>query len=100
MITHVLDTNACIALIKGSPLLVRHRFTEQLAARARIATSTIAIYELWYGVAKSARAAENAARLDAFLAGPLETIGFEDEDSTVAGSIRAQLERAGTPIGA
>lgn len=100
MITHLLDTNACIALINGSPALVRHRFTEALAARARIATSTIAIYELWYGVAKSARVSENAARLDAFLAGPLEPVAFDDDDSKIAGSIRARLERVGTPIGA
>lgn len=65
-----------------------------------MATSTIAIYELWYGVAKSARGAENAARLEAFLAGPLEKIAFDDEDSKIAGSIRAGLERTGTPIGA
>ena len=33
------------------------------------------------------------------LAGPLETIAFDDDDSRVGGQIRGQLERAGTPIG-
>ena len=84
----------------GSPALVRRRFTDTLATRARIAISTIAIYELWYGVSKSNRTEENSARLEAFLAGPLETIALDDDDSRIGGRIRAQLERAGTPIGA
>ena len=53
-----------------------------------------------YGVSKSSRTTENSARLEAFLAGPLEMIAFDDDDSRVGGQIRAQLERAGTPIGA
>lgn len=58
------------------------------------------MFELWYGVSKSLRAAENTARLEAFLAGPLESVAFGDDDSVVAGRVRAQLEREGTPIGA
>ena len=53
-----------------------------------------------YGVAKNSRITKNTARLEAFLAGPLETIAFDDDDSSVGGEIRAQLERAGRPIGA
>ncbi|MBM3508746.1 MAG: type II toxin-antitoxin system VapC family toxin [Alphaproteobacteria bacterium] len=41
----------------------------------------------------------NAERLAVFLA-PLETVPFEDEDARIAGTVRAQLEREGTPIGA
>jgi tRNA(fMet)-specific endonuclease VapC len=32
--------------------------------------------------------------------GPLEWIPFDDDDSRAAGEIRAELEAAGTPIGA
>jgi predicted nucleic acid-binding protein len=38
----------------------------------------------------------NAARLSAFLSGPLEWTPFDDEDAREAGIVRAELERAGT----
>jgi tRNA(fMet)-specific endonuclease VapC len=64
-----------------------------------IAASTITLYELWYGVAKSARVDANTERLAVFL-GPLEILPFDEEDARFAGTVRAELERAGTPIGA
>jgi len=68
-------------------------------ADAKMATSTIVAYELWYGVAKSARIDENTDRLRTFLAGPLDLVPFIDEDAAKAGPIRAMLERAGNVIG-
>lgn len=62
--------------------------------------SAIVAFELWYGVAKSQRKATNAQRLEAFLAGPLEWIPFDADDARAAGDVRAELEDAGTPIGA
>ena len=62
--------------------------------------SAIVAYELWYGVAKSQRKVGNAQRLDAFVAGPLEWTPFDDDDARTAGEVRAELEAAGTPIGA
>ena len=44
--------------------------------------------------------AENARRLAAFFADPLELIAFDSEDARVAGEIRAELQAIGTPIGA
>ena len=67
--------------------------------RACIEISRIAIYELWYGVSKSCRATDNSANVEAFRASPPETIAFDNNDRRVGGQIRAQLERAGTPIG-
>ena len=61
--------------------------------------SSIALFELGYGAVKRARVEANAERLAVFLV-PLETLPFTDEDARVAGMIRAELERAGTPIGA
>ena len=58
------------------------------------------MFELWYGVAKSADSERNSRRLRAFLAGPVEVLEFDDDDSRVAGEARAYLEAAGTPIGA
>jgi tRNA(fMet)-specific endonuclease VapC len=99
-VNYLLDTNACIALINGKPLGVRRRFAEASRASARISTSSVVTFELWYGVAKSARLEANADRLAAFLAGPIDVIDFDDDDAQAAGQVCAALEAAGTPIGA
>ena len=57
------------------------------------------VFELWYGVAKSARHAFNTRRLQTFLAGALDVVTVEEEDAQAAGRVRAALERKGTPIG-
>jgi tRNA(fMet)-specific endonuclease VapC len=95
----LLDTNACIAIINGRPPAVRCRLREAFTRGEQVAVSSIALFELWYGVAKSARIEGNSERLAVFLA-PLETLPFDDEDARAAGAVRAALERAGTPIGA
>jgi tRNA(fMet)-specific endonuclease VapC len=99
-VSYLLDTNACIALINGRPPSVRHRFEHESNGGAAITTSSVVIFELWYGVAKSARAQTNADRLAVFLAGPIDVVDFDDEDARHAGQVRATLEAAGTPIGA
>ncbi len=63
-------------------------------------TSSLVVFELWYGVAKSSRQVSNETRLSAFLSGPIGILDFEEEDAHIAGTIRANLEWAGTPIGA
>jgi tRNA(fMet)-specific endonuclease VapC len=100
MTTHLLDTNACIAVINGTPLNVRHRFQRALARHGVMFLSSIVAFELWYGVAKSQRKESNTQRLEAFLGGPLEWTPFDDDDARAAGVVRAELEAAGTPIGA
>jgi tRNA(fMet)-specific endonuclease VapC len=99
-LSYLLDTNACIALINGKPLPVRRRFEEASEGSAVIATSSVVMFELWYGVAKSARPEADADRLAVFLSGPVEVVDFDDHDARIAGQIRAALEAAGTPIGA
>ena len=97
---HLLDTNACIALINGSPASVRLRLERALKDGAGVAVSAVVAFELWYGAAKSARRQANRQRLETFFAGPLELVPFDDEDARAAGEVRAALETAGTPIGA
>ena len=60
----------------------------------------VVTFELWYGVAKSARPEINSQRLETFLTGPVIVLPFDDEDARVAGSIRATLEVSGKRIGA
>lgn len=97
---YLLDTNACIALINDHPATVRARLQKAVAAGAHVLVSSIATFELWYGVAKSAKQDFNRKRLDTFLAGPILVLPFEDADSRVAGAVRATLEASGKPIGA
>ena len=97
---YLLDTNACIALINGQSAAVRARMQKATAAGSHVLASSIAVFELWYGVSKSAKQEFNRKRLETFLAGPILVLPFEDADARVAGSARAALEAIGRPIGA
>ena len=97
---YLLDTNACIALNKGEPASVRGAFDRALKVGAQVWVPTIVLYELWYGVVKSARPKESAEDLATFLAGPVRVLIFDEEDAREAGDVRASLERIGKPIGA
>ena len=97
---YLLDTNACIALINGEPAAVWTRMRKAATAGGRILVSSIALFELWYGVDKSTKQEFNRKRLETFLAGPILVLPFEDADARVAGSVRASLEAIGKPIGA
>ena len=100
MTTYLLDTNACIALINGTEANVRRRFQRAVARDSAVLLSSIVAFELWYGVAKSQRKDSNRQRLEAFFAGPIEWTLFDEDDAQAAGTVRAELEAAGTPIGA
>ena len=100
MKTYLLDTNACIALINGTEINVRRRFKRALARESVILLSSIVAFELWYGVAKSQRKDSNTQRLEMFLSGPLEWALFDEDDARAAGTVRAELETAGRPVGA
>ena len=97
--SYLLDTNAVIALLKNQPPIVRTRLRRVASRGAAIAVSSVVLYELWYGVARSERRRENAERLRVFLSGNITVVPFEEEDAATAGELRATLEGAGTPIG-
>ena len=61
---------------------------------------SVALFELWYGVARSRHRERNAERLHLFLSGDVAAIAFGEQDAPVAGELRRTLEAAGTPIGA
>lgn len=97
---YLLDTNACIALMSSTPNSVQERFARVFRKGDRLFTSTLVAFELWYGVFKSTRVAENTRRYETLFAGPIGMIPFEDADAKVAGELRAALEAAARPIGA
>jgi tRNA(fMet)-specific endonuclease VapC len=100
MTTYLLDTNACITLINGTETNVRRRFKRAVARESVILLSSIVAFELWYGVAKSQRKDSNTQRLETFLGGPLEWALFDEDDARAAGTVRAELETVGRPVGA
>ena len=93
-----LDTNVVIGLLNQRPSSLVARF-EQKAERGLLALSSIVLFEMEYGVAKSDRQVRNAARLEAFLTYPIAVLPFEAADARESGDILASLERLGTPIG-
>ena len=91
----LLDTDAVIALIKGSPQAVawlRRR------APAEVSLSGITKAELYYEARKSQRVEQNLQVLHRFFE-PFRSLAFDDRAAEEYGIIRADLERAGTPIG-
>ncbi len=95
---YLLDTNAAIAIINENPPSVRKRLRKALK-KHDVLISSISVYELWYGVARSSSIQKNTERLRAFMSGAVISVAFEDEDAQAAGEIRAALEAAGSPIG-
>lgn len=95
----LLDTNVCIALINGTSDGARRRFANAVRARSDLFVSSITIFELLYGVFKSARVRFNADRLEVFMAGTITVLPFDEDDARAAGSINADLKRGGNMIG-
>ena len=97
---YLLDTNVVVALLRNRPAGVRERYRKAEASGDYLAISSVVLFELWYGVAKSSRVQDNAERLRILLSGDLDLLDFDDEDARSAGQVRATLEKAATPIGA
>lgn len=94
---YLLDTNICIYLIKQKPQKVLKHF--QSHAIGDIGISSITLAELRYGVSKSLHVEKNRQALEEFVL-PLEIADFDERAAGEYGIIRAELEKAGKPIGA
>ena len=96
---YFLDTNTVVALLRNQPASVRIRLRRAASRGASIAVSSVVLYELWYGVARSEQTRENAQRVRVLLSGNINVVPFDEEDAATAGDLRAALEKQGTPIG-
>jgi tRNA(fMet)-specific endonuclease VapC len=95
-VKYLLDTNICIYIINRKPSsTVDHIRSKQ---PDEVLISTITITELEYGVYRSKHVDQNRIALLEFLV-PLAILDFDQSAAAVYGSIRASLERKGTPIG-
>lgn len=92
----MLDTDTCIELIRKRSLRVLDSLREKTVGEVGLSAITVA--ELRFGVAKSSRAAENAAALEQFLM-PLELAAFDEAAAGAYGAVRHELERSGRGIG-
>ncbi len=93
-----LDTNVAIAIINDYPAKVRIEFEHRLVSSQPIAISTVVLFELRYGAAKSRMRLINEASVGAF-SSRVGIVPFDADDAACAGTIRAALEARGTPIG-
>ena len=93
---YMLDTNICIYLIKQKPPKVLKHFKSH--SIGDIGISSITLAELRYGVSKSRHVERNRQALDEFIL-PLEIEDFNEKAAAEYGTIRANLEKAGKPIG-
>jgi tRNA(fMet)-specific endonuclease VapC len=94
---YLLDTNVCVHILNGSSPGVIARFREESPASVRLCSVVKA--ELLYGARKSRAVSRTLAALQRFF-DPLISMPFDDACAEEYGRVRADLERAGTPIGA
>ena len=92
---YLLDTNTLIYYFKGKGKVAVRLL--QVAPR-EVAVSTITVYELEVGLAKTNAPRVRRAQLEDFLAF-VTVLPFEVKEVAAAAGIRADLERRGLPIG-
>lgn len=91
----LLDTNIVSDLIRNPQGRIAQRIRS--VGEENICTSIVVAAELRYGAAKKA-SPKLTARVEAVL-GAIDTLAFDAPADEIYGSIRTQLELAGTPIG-
>src|SRR5438067_7122571 len=91
----LLDSDTCIYALKQNETII-----ERLQSRPHedVMVSVITEAELRTGAAKSSSPVKTLRLIENFL-GPLTMIEFTSPDAIAYATIRARLERAGTPIG-
>lgn len=92
----MLDTNTCVELIRQRNDRVLRRM--QRLRPDDVCVSSVTLSELEYGAAKSADPGRNRLALAEFMT-PLSVRAYDDAAAPFYGRVRADLERAGTPIG-
>jgi tRNA(fMet)-specific endonuclease VapC len=93
--THLLDTNVCIAAMRGHP-----KVREQLLARtpSDCGVSSVSLYELYAGVERCQQPVAERLKVDAFMR-PLHRLPFDEAAAAHTARVRWHLERQGLRIG-
>lgn len=95
MLKYLLDTNICIFTIKNRPAGVRALFKQH---QGLMCISSVTLMELAYGVERSTRPQENLAVIEGF-AERLDLLDYGADAAMHTAQLRAELARAGKPIG-
>jgi tRNA(fMet)-specific endonuclease VapC len=95
-VSYLLDTDVCVALLKGRDQELRQRYLS--TNPAELFLCSVVKGELLFGARNSAQVDRNLRRLDRFWE-PLGSVSFDDLAAAHYGELRATLKRAGTPIG-
>lgn len=91
----LLDTDVCIAFLNGKEPALQRLFR---TASAELRLCSVVKAELNFGARSSAKVDENLLRLRPFFEA-IDSLDFDGAAAEQYGLIRAQLKRAGTPIG-
>lgn len=92
---YVLDTNTLIYYFKGQGQVAQNLVN---TPPQEIIISTIVIFELQVGIAKSNSPAKRIQQLQQLLS-RVNRVDFDRDMAASAATIRAQVEQQGTPIG-
>jgi len=92
---YLLDTNTIIYFFKGIGDIDKTLFSY---SPQDIYVTSIVIYELEVGIAKSNDAKKRKAQLEKLLS-QINIVDFSQKEAKSSANIRASLEKAGTPIG-
>ncbi len=93
---YLLDTNVCIKLLNNSNPSVVKKLAEQEPKNINLCT--VVEYELFYGAYRSQRKEENIKKVERFCT-QFEVLNFDSNCAKIAGYLRAELNKKGTPIG-
>ena len=92
---YLLDTNTLIYFFKGVGNVAEMLFSK---SPKDIAISTITLYELEVGIAKSNNSRKRKKQLES-LASRINILPFTSKEAEASAKIRADLENQGMPIG-
>ena len=92
---YLLDTNSVIYFFKGMEDVAKNLFFH---SPKEIFIPSIVVYELEVGIAKSNSPTKRREQLNLLLE-QIEIIDFSKKEAKEAATIRANLEKLGTPIG-
>ena len=93
---YLLDTNICSFVLKQKPFSVYRRLAATKPSEVFI--SVVTVYELVTGCEKSLKRNLLLPEVQKFLK-PFTLLNFSEDHAYRAASLRARLEKAGTPIG-
>lgn len=95
MARYLLDTNTCIAVMRSHPVAVQRMAA---VAPGDCAISTITAYELYTGVEKCAKPAQERGKVELLLTTVWE-MPFDPDAARESARVRALLESQGQAIG-